>query len=284
MIACRLIKNLCVIGMVGLALILSTTLQADDSIHITPDVVYGHKDGLAMTYDVLAPKQNAKGVGVLFMVSGGWVSFWAEPKEVAKFFQPLLDNGYTVFAVRHGSSPRYVIPEIAGDVQAALAHIHAHASDYGVDPGRLGVTGFSAGGHLSLYLGTTTNNKTGANAPHVAAVVAVFPPTDLAPYVDPSSPLREQFPALKFDPAKSADYSPLMQVTSDDAPSLMVHGDKDELVPIWHSQKIAEAFEKANIPTELITIEGAGHGFDDKGKKRMYDAMVRWFDKYLAKP
>jgi acetyl esterase/lipase len=256
-------------------------LMADDGAKITPDVVYGHKDGLAMTYDILRPTQKAKGIGLLFMVSGGWVSPWSDPQKSSPFIQPLLDHGYTVFAVRHGSSPRYVIPEIAVDVKSALAHIHSHARDYGVDPSRLGVYGFSAGGHLSLYLGTTTNAQSEPTSPHVAAVVAIFPPTDLAPYVDPANPLREQFPALKFDPAKAADYSPLSQVSKDDAPSLMIHGDKDELVPIWHSQKIVEAFAKESVKAELITFAGAGHGFNDVQNEEMFDAMVRWFNTYL---
>ena len=254
-----------------------------DKISITPDVVYGHKDGMALTYDVFQPKENAKGIGLLFMVSGGWVSMWSEPAKLQPMIQPLLDAGYTVFAVRHGSSPRYVIPEIAVDVRSALKFIHAHAADYKVDPSKLGVFGFSAGGHLSLVLGTMTNDQKATDAPHVAAVVAVFPPTDLGPYVDPQSPLREQFPALKFDPAKANDYSPLMHVTADDAPTLLVHGDKDELVPIWHSQKIAAAFAEAKVPAELITIEGAAHGFNAEGNMRMVKGMVDWFDKYLAK-
>jgi len=255
---------------------------AQDKVAITPDVVYGHKDGLALTYDVFQPKENAKGIGLLFMVSGGWVSMWSEPTKLQPMVQPLLDAGYTVFAVRHGSSPRYVIPEIAVDVRSALKFIHSHAAEYKVDPSKLGVFGFSAGGHLSLVLGTMTNDQKATDAPHVAAVVAVFPPTDLGPYVDPQSPLREQFPALKFDPAKANDYSPLMHVTADDAPTLLVHGDKDELVPIWHSQKIAAAFAEAKVPAELITIEGAAHGFNADGNKRMVKGMVEWFDKHLA--
>ncbi len=127
------------------------------------------------------------------MVSGGWISQWVEPTKLQPMIQPLLEQGYTVFAVRHGSSPRYVIPEITVDVRSALKFIHTHAADYSVDPAKLGVFGFSAGGHLSLVLGTMTNDQKADDAPHVAAVVAVFPPTDLAPYVDPKSPLREQF-------------------------------------------------------------------------------------------
>ncbi len=254
-------------------------------VSLQPDVVYGHKDGLAMTYDLFKPRDHANGRGVVFMVSGGWVSRWAPPEQMVGLFQPLLDAGYTVIAVRHGSSPKYLIPEITSDVRAALQHISDHAGDYAIDPARLGVFGFSAGGHLSLMLGTTTNQTQGVSGvgstPRVAAVVAIFPPTDLAPYTALGNPLREQFPALKFDIEQTELYSPLKQVSPDDAPTLLVHGDKDELVPLWHSEKMHAAFDQAKVASRLIVIEGAGHGFDSEGNKRMFDGMVEWFNTHL---
>lgn len=257
-------------------------VQANEpELDITADVVYGHKHGMALTYDVLRPAGERNGVGLLFMVSGGWVSKWTEPQQTAEFVQPLLDAGYTILAVRHGSSPKYVIPEIEPDIKLALEHVHQHASDHGIDPRRLGVFGFSAGGHLSLLLGTQTNDRQAENAPQVAAVAAVFPPTDLAPYVEPGNPLRERFPALKFDPELAERYSPLKHVTPDDAPALLVHGDKDELVPLWHSEKLVAAMEQAGVPHRLLVIEGAAHGFDQQGNQRMYAAMVEWFDQHL---
>ena len=178
--------SLAALMVLGLIVGPATSRAQELAYEVKPDVVYGHKDGMALTYDVFTPKENAKGVGLLFMVSGGWVSSWAPPEQLARtFLAPLLNNGYTVFAVRHGSSPRYVIPEIASDVKLALRHIHDHAAEFGVDRSRLGVFGFSAGGHLSLLLGTQTNHDGSPDShPRVAAAVAVFPPTDLGPYAE----------------------------------------------------------------------------------------------------
>lgn len=276
--------------LISVSLVLLMAAQAPVELHaqdptfdVQPDVVYGHKHGLALTYDVFTPRQEARGVGLLMMVSGGWVSKWTPPEQTSRLIKPLLDHGYTVFAVRHGSSPKYVIPEIALDVQLALLHIHKHAGEFGVDPKRLGVFGFSAGGHLALLLGTQTNDEGSTDEnPRIAAVAAVFPPTDLAPYVDPENPLRERFPALKFEPKRAAEFSPLKHVSSDDAPTLLVHGDQDRLVPIWHSEKIYQALKEASVPHELLVIEGAAHGFDANGNRRMFEAMVNWFDQHLA--
>ena len=71
-------------------------------------------------------------------------------------------------------------------------------------------------------------------------------------------------------------------MTSDDAPTLLIHGDKDELVPIWHSEKIVSEFDKAQVQHQLIVIEGAAHGFNAEGMKRMFDGMVSWFDQHLG--
>ena len=102
----------------------STILQADDKVEITPDVVYGHKFGMALTFDVFKPAQP-NGLGVLFMVSGGWYSRWSPPGRMATLLAPLLDAGFVAFAVRHGSSPRYKVPDAAADVRLALDHVAA---------------------------------------------------------------------------------------------------------------------------------------------------------------
>ena len=87
------------------------------SIQVKADVVYGHKDGLALTMDVFEPASNANGAAILFIVSGGWYSHWAPVEQIQPRFEPYLAHGYTMIAVRHGSSPRYSIPEAVADVR-----------------------------------------------------------------------------------------------------------------------------------------------------------------------
>lgn len=261
-----------------------------------PDVVYGHKDGMALTFDVLKPKAKANGAAILFMVSGGWVSSYSPPQQTALRFKDLLDKGFTVIAVRHGSSPKYVIPEIVADVRRAVRFVRHHAKQWGIDAERLGVFGGSAGGHLSLVLGTASDNgdpnakeEFMKQSSRVASVVAYFPPVDLRPLargVNPPPPADgrpQRFPALNFEKEKAPDYSPIIHVSPDDPPSLLIHGDKDELVPLSNSKIIYEAFQKNNVKTQMIIIEGAGHGFRDEDAKRASAAMVSWFEQTLLK-
>ena len=132
-------------------------------------------------------------------------------------FQPLLDAGFAVFAVHHGSAPLFKVPDAVSDVRAAVRHIHDHATDYGVDRIAFGVWGGSAGGHLSLMLGLDSegqpasaggDGRTVRSGPRyasgtdadasIAAVVAYYPPVDLRPRVGPS----ERLPGPEFPGGK----------------------------------------------------------------------------------
>lgn len=278
-----------------LAIYASITMPAIHAdVKITPDVVYGHKLGLAMTCDVFTPAENANGAGVLFMVSGGWYSNWMPPEQFQNHVKPLTDKGFTVFAVRHGSSPKFSIAEAVSDVRRSVRFIRMNADQFKVDPNRIGVYGMSAGGHLSLMLGTTSDEgNPDAKDPvekvsdRVNAVVAYVAPTDLqimAKDAPDRLPAYAKFPALDIDMKAAAVDSPLLYVTSDDAPTLLLAGDKDDLVPVEHSRRIQAAFEKEKVVSQLIEFKGAGHGFQGEDAKKSTEDMVAWFVTHLAGP
>lgn len=265
--------------------------RGEDSFIITTDHIYGHKAGMALTFDVVRPAANANGVGLLLMVSGGWVSQYfdlhqamADSAGSGGRFTTLIGKGYTLFMVRHGSSPYFKVPDAVEDVRRAVRFIRVNAKDFGVDAERLGVYGASAGGHLSLMLGTTPDSGDAANEDpilrepcKVAAVVAYFPPVDLQTIVGPS----ERFPALDFEKELADEVSPILHVTNDDAPTLLIHGDKDRLVPISNSERMQAAMKDAGVPVEFITIEGADHGFRGDDAHTAATALAAWFDKHL---
>ena len=260
------------VGALIVALAAAVAFPATAGPDITADVVYGHKDGMALVYDVFRPPE-ASGAAVLFMVSGGWFSRWMPPDERLPWFRHLLAAGFTVFAVHHGSAPRYKVPDAVADVRLAVAHIRANAADFGIDPDRIGVTGGSAGGHLSLMLGLDSNEQT-----RVAAVVAYFPPVDLTGFVGPS----ERFPALDFPPEAAPAVSPLRFASADDPPVLLIHGDEDALVPLNNSEQMHAALQAADATSELIVIKGAKHGFRDDAQRQAREATVAFFKQHLA--
>ena len=260
----------------------ATPVSAD--VAITADVVYGHKDGMALVYDVFQP-EDANGASVLFMVSGGWYSGWTPPERRRRGFEYLLDAGFTLFAVQHGSAPRFKVPDAVADVRRAVRHVRMSAERFGIDPNRLGVMGGSAGGHLSLMLGLASDGgEEDAADPvlrvpnRVQAVVAYFPPVDLTSSAGPN----ERFPALEFDPALASDVSPINFVSEDDPPVLMVHGDEDRLVPLRNSERMSEALDGVGVSNKVVVLEGAGHGFRGAHRDRARTETVAFLTAHLA--
>jgi acetyl esterase/lipase len=276
----------------------------------TEDVIYGRKDGVALTMDIFTPKK-ANGAAIIEIVSGGYFSSHAAISPA--IIEALLKRGYTVFCVVHGSQPRYQVPEIFQDIQRASRFIHLHAKDYGIDSNRIGVTGASAGGNLSLLLGTAgTKGNPEAGDPvekessRVQAVACFFPPTDFLNYGGPgvehikysdfdprfraSFDYRERDPKTNTyervaDPEKlkaiTRGISPIYFVSHDTPPTLMMHGDVDKLVPLQQSQSMLEKLKEAGVPAELIVKKGGDHGWFDIIKD--VDKFGDWFDRYLGK-
>ena len=177
--------------------------------------------------------------------------------------------------------------EIVADTRRAVRFIRQHARDYGVDPNRIGVFGSSAGGHLALLLGTTPDSGNSSasdtvlrESSRVAAVVAYFPPTDLTRWG--TQRIRQAFAAMRLTEAQAAEYSPIRFASLGDAPSLMVHGDADAVVPMVEGETMHAALTKAGVPASFIRIEGAGHGFEGADLARATAAMVQWFERNLG--
>jgi len=276
------VNKLFKISMIVCLWLFSTLTAADVS--IKADVVYGHKDGMALVYHVLTP-ENANGAVVVYMVSGGWVSRWAPPSRTADRFTDLLEAGFTVIPVHHGSSPRYHVPDAYADVSRAIRHIRLHGEEYGIDTDRIGVTGGSAGGHLSLMLGLDSDagdlnaeDEVMRTSNEVAAVVAYYPPVDLRRLTGPS----DRFPALNFANELAASISPILYADPQDPPTLLIHGDEDTLVNISNSVIMLEEFEKQGVISDFITIPGAGHGFRGDDAVKAAKDRLDWFNKHLA--
>jgi acetyl esterase/lipase len=278
------------------------------------DVIYARKFGTALTMDVFTPTKNANGAAVVAVVSGGWFSDHAMISFVMGLTgNELVKRGYTVFAVVHGSQPRFTVPEAVADLNRALRFIRYHAKDYKIDPDRIGITGGSAGGHLSLMQGAAGDlGDSKAKDPidrvssRVQAVACFFPPTDFLNYggtgryafatdgvlvgfrvavdireLDPRTKLWERVTDEKKILELAHKISPITHVSADDAPTLIIHGDADKLVPIEQAEAIVDKFKKAGVPAELIVKKGGGHGW--QGMDKDVPAIVDWFDKHLKR-
>ncbi len=177
-------------------------IHAQQKVTRMADVVYDHRDGLAFVLDVIKPeKQN--GAGILYILSGGWVSRPASALSTESFKQ-FTDKGYTVFVISHCSQPRYNVSEIIGEVQRAIRFIRFNAGTFGIDPDRLGIEGHSAGAHLSISAAVFGKEAVPEQeyrrihsipadqkldpvelvSSRVRAVACFYPPTNFVNYID----------------------------------------------------------------------------------------------------
>ncbi len=276
------IHKIASIALLAAALISSASAQS----RVT-DIVYMKSGGAAFTMDVAKPAKPNR-AAVIFMVSGGWVS---DHSMIGSFGaaveKPFLEAGFTVIEVVHGAQPRYKVTEIVEQVRTAARFVQVHASEYGFDPKRIGVTGISSGGHLSLMIGGMPDSP-------VSAVAAIAPPTDLNNWGQPDSLFTDKpelatfVPALGLDPkatksdigALAQKLSPINLVTAKFPPTLIVQGDDDKIVPLQQAQIMDKALTKAGVSHRLEVIPGGGH--DDKTFTPGVIKAVQWFkDKLL---
>ena len=184
----------------------------------------------------------------------------------------------TAFVLKYRCKPfKHPVPLL--DAQRAMRLIRHDAAKYNIAPNRIGVMGFSAGGHLAATLSTI--GQTTFNLP-IDDIDKISARPDFTVLGYPVITLVEDFAyrgcvvnmlGSKPDPEKAILLSPEKQVTPNTPPAFLAHGTKDTGVIPKNSEMYHAALKKLNIPTELVFVEGAGHGFGLK---------VDWANKCLA--
>jgi acetyl esterase/lipase len=263
----------------------------------TEDVIYSRKFGTALTLDVFEPEKK-NGAAVFFMVSGGFVS--SHDGVNAKTYLPFLERGYTVFAVVHACQPKFQIPEITQDIHRAIRYARHNASRWGIDTNKFGITGGSAGGHLSITMGTQgrpgdpkAKDLIDRASSEVHAVACFFPPTDFENWGEPGDnqvgigKVGTQFKGAfgtRSDTAEGRaelgkEISPINFVTAKTVPTLIIHGDADKLVPIYQAEIFGKKCKEQGVTFKLITKPGADHGW--QGMEKDMADFADWFDEHL---
>ena len=263
------------------------------------DVVYGQKEGMGLTMDVLKPEKSGNGLGIVLISSGSWKSSKSNlVEEVAEmradhWAMGLLHGGFTTFIVRHGSGPRFRVSEMIEDIRRSVRFIRMNAVEYGIDPNRIGITSGSSGGHLALMVGLTGDDGNPDSKDPVErissrtqAVVAWFPPTDLLNWGGPDgykmieamrpNLFTEIFGTITDLPEQLKSVSPIYFVSPDDPPLLLIHGDKDATVPVQQSEIMKAKYEETGLKVKLIVQPGGPHTYWD-GIEKQYVDVCQWF-------
>lgn len=211
------------------------------------------------------PKEKATGASIIVFPGGGY-SHLSEIKEGSAVAEWLNSLGITAFVLRYRLGMRYRAPAQLQDAARALRIVRARAKEWNLDANRIGILGFSAGGHLAATLGTHFDvGKSDANDPidRVSArpdlMVLVYPVITMGEFTHTGS--KKYLLGDNPSPDLVRNYSNELWVTKDTPPTFLVHSVADPGVPVANSLLFAEALRKAGVPFEMHLYEKGPHGF-----------------------
>lgn len=252
----------------------SVLAQRADSLLAHKDIAY---DDVSATQklDVYLAESDKPVPAMVYIHGGGWRA--GSKTRVPGWLMNAVREGWlSVVSVEYRFTDIAPHPAQVNDCMRAIQFVRHNAVDWNIDPQRLGVTGGSAGGHLSLWVAlhdnvanADSNDPVERQSSRVSCAVSFAGPTDwsLLNELEHKHPAYRQLlgyepgtPANEMDAKAKEDVSPISFVSQEDPPIMQVHGDKDNTVPIKHARNMHEQLNRHGVKTELIIIEGADHG------------------------
>ncbi len=266
-------------------------------VNLQANICYGKGGRRNLTFDMVRPLSSpSTSMPVLVYIhGGGWRS--GNSQQGLAALTPFVKQGYCGVSLNYRHAPEAIFPAQIEDCKAAIRFLRSHASEYGIDPNRIGVWGASAGGHLAALLGTSggiaalEGNSGAANvSSRVQAICDWYGPSDFladSPFnrstrgyeTMPVNDLLGGEPRRLRDKAKLA--SPVTHVSADDPPFLILHGTSDPVVPFSQSESLASALRKAGVQVQLYPIPGGGHGGAAFDTADVQALMSRFFNTVL---
>jgi alpha-L-fucosidase 2 len=233
-------------------------------------IVYGEAAGELLTMDYYAPGAGgAPYPAVVIIHGGGWVRGTSRNRGEAYCAEFLAPAGYAVFSINYRLAPAHPYPAAVEDVRRAVRFLRHHHRRWNIDPKRIALLGGSAGGYLSNMAGLLDGKPARPSADPVErasavvqAVVTLYGRSDFR-----NQPVTENIHALlgrlieeKGERVALEEASPVMYLRRGAPPFLLIHGDRDEQVPIAQSTHLQMALQDAGVSCDLIIIEHGGHG------------------------
>jgi len=265
-----------------------------DTVVWTEGIEYSNPDDQHLQLNLARPKNGEGPFPAVICIHGG--GFRAGKRDgYDSLCVKLAEHGYVAVTISYRLAPKFQFPAAVHDTKAAVRWMRANAKTYKVDPTRIGVTGGSAGGHLAQFLAVTAHvprfEGTGGHPEQssaVACVVNVYGPSDFTKSYGKSVDAHEVLP-LWFGGNLDTKHdlhihgSPLYWVTPDAAPTLCIHGTEDKYVAHEQAVWLVDKLKAATVEADLLTLEGAGHGFKGADAEKAEKALFEYFDKKLKK-
>lgn len=273
-------------------LLLATELCAGEIV-FEQGIEYANPDGQHLQLNLARPKEATGRLPAVLCIHGG--GFRAGKREGwDKRCQQLAERGFVAATVSYRLAPKYQFPAAVHDVKAAVRWLRANADKYQIDPERIGVVGDSAGGHLVQFLGVTggvaefEGEENAGPSSRVTCVVNYYGPSDFTKSYGKSVDAAEVLPLWLGGNDQQQHHrhvlaSPLNWVTPQAAPTLLLHGTEDKYVAHEQAVWMHDRLKAADVEVTLLTLEGAGHGFQGDHAKRAEEAMFSFFARHLQK-
>ena len=269
---------------------------------IQKGVAFAIVGGEKLALDVAMPKTGGPHPCVVCYHGGGWRGGHRKDLSIGEkdafgkvgpsVIEMLAAEGYVAVSASYRLAPKAKFPAQIEDAKTAIRFLRENAKTYDIDPERVGVAGFSAGGHLALLAGLADSSAglEGTLFPEqssaVKCVVSFFGPTDLSLYA--TSPGLEDgymVPFLgkecKLDGTIYKKASPIDYVTKNAPPVLMIHGTFDLIVPIVHSERMLKKLQDAGTTAELVIVPGGGHGWGGQTMAKTTRDALKFLDEHL---
>lgn len=233
-------------------------------VRYTSGIPFAAPDGVPIRLDVYQPAQVGKYPAIIVIYGGAWRS--GSPRQNADFNRYMAARGYVIWAIAYRHAPRYRFPAQIEDVQAALAFIRQHATEYETDVERIALLGRSAGAHLAMLAAYSPD------APRIRAVVDYYGPVNLTkgyydlPHPDPINvrAVLKMFLGGSPDelPELYQQASPINYVTQPQPPSLLVYGGRDNIVQAKFGRTLRDRLRTVGSRAIFLEIPWAEHAFD----------------------
>jgi acetyl esterase/lipase len=245
-----------------------SALKIPEEVRYVPDLRYGTAGTEDLHLDLAQPRHgNGPFPAVLVLHGGAWTK--GSRKSSVPMILELARHSYVAVSASYRLAPRHRYPAQLHDAKCAVRWLRANAARYRIDPARIAVLGYSAGGHLACLLGTTAGRRdlegTGGHAGHsskVSLVVGYYPVTDLQALrlTFLHSLIVDRFLG-KFSATVCSQASPITHVDRRSAPTLLLHGTADLVVPHSQSHAFADKLRASGVHVLLHTLKEAAHGF-----------------------
>jgi len=247
------------------------TIDLPDTVTLQRNIEYGKGGDKSLQLDLYSPKDRSHPrPAILFLHGGGWTGGY---RQIYHYYcTKFAEHGYGVATASYRLAGEAPFPAAVEDVKCAVRWLRANAEKLGIDPNRIAVAGGSAGGHLAMMIGYSSDvpelEGKGGNAEtssRVQAVVDLYGPTDLTDdFAKSRKEVRNLMGGKKFDEAPDAYRlgSPVTHVTKDDPPTLILHGSIDTTVPIHQAELLVDKLNAAGVVYEYDRVEGWPHTMD----------------------